>query len=40
MLSRYISAAIYSYNMLYLRNNKNLRALNQLDGYTEKVVEL
>lgn len=40
MLSRRISAAIFLYNVLYLRNNKTLRALNQLDGFTEKDVKL
>lgn len=40
MLSRHISAAVFLYNVLYLRNNKTLRALNQLDGFTEKDVKL
>lgn len=40
MLSWHISAAVFEYNVLYLRNNKTLRALNQLDGFTEKNVKL
>lgn len=40
MLSSHISAAVFLYNVVYLRNNKTLRALNQLDGSTEKAVKL
>lgn len=39
MLSACISVIVFLYNVLYLRNNKTLRALNQLDGSTERAVK-